>query len=140
MRSRRGSWICGIALGALVGPGAVAADETPVGEVTALAGHASAVREGGTPRPLACGDPVYAGESVVTEKGSGAGLLLGNDLLAQVGEGSTLNLDRTAAGTPDATLRAAARVIDAREGAARASGHGPRPRRGSPAATARPTC
>jgi hypothetical protein len=119
MRARRGSWIGGIALGALVVPGAVLADETAVGEVTALSGRASAVREGGTPRPLACGDKVYEGESVTTEPGSGAGLLLGNDLLAQVGEGSTLSLGRTGAGTPDATLkRGSVRVIDAREGQA----------------------
>ena len=117
MRTRRGSWICGIALGALVVPGAVAADETPVGEVTALSGQVSAVRDGGTPRPLSCGDPVYEGESVVTSPGSGAGLLLGDDLLAQVGETSSLKLGRTAAGTPDATLqKGAVRVIDAREG------------------------
>src|SRR5262245_39876224 len=99
MRARRGSWTCGIALGALVLPGVVTADETPVGEVTALAGQASAVRDGGTPRPLACGDPVFEGESVVTSPGSGAGLLLGDDLLAQVGENSSLKLGRTAAGT-----------------------------------------
>ena len=115
MRARRESWICGIALGALVVPGLVSADAAPVGEVTALSGQVSAVRDGGTPRPLACGDPVYEGESVVTSPGSGAGLLLGDDLLATVGEGSSLKLGRTDAGTPDATLqKGAVRVIDAR--------------------------
>jgi hypothetical protein len=116
MSARRGSWFCGVALGALLIPGAVAADETPVGEVTALSGQVSAVREGGTPRPLACGDSVYEGESVVTSPGSGAGLLLGDDLLATVGEASSLRLGRTSAGTPDATLqKGAVRVIDARQ-------------------------
>jgi hypothetical protein len=117
MRARRESWICGIALGALLVPALVSADGTPVGEVTALSGQASAVSEGGASRPLACGDSVYEGERVVTTPGSGAGLLLGDDLLAQVGEGSTLKLGRTTAGTPDATLeKGAVRVIDAREG------------------------
>lgn len=117
MRARRGSWMVGIALGALA-PWCAAA-EPVVGQVTSLSGQVSAVRAGGSPRPLACGDPVYEGESVVTAPGAGAGLLLGDDLLAQVGESSSLALGRTPAGTADATLqRGSVRMIDAREAAA----------------------
>jgi hypothetical protein len=105
-----------LAAGALA-PAAGRAEEA-VGRVTAISGEVSAVREGGAPRPLACGDAVFAGESVVTAPGAGAGLLLGDDLLATVGESSSLEVGRTPAGTPDATLaRGAVRVIDAREGA-----------------------
>lgn len=119
MSARRGSWTCGWVLGLLVTPCAVAADPAAVGEVTSLSGQVSAVREGAAPRPLACGDPVFEGESVVTAPGSGAGVLLGHDLMAQVGEGSSLRLGRTPAGTADATLeRGAVRVIDARQDAA----------------------
>jgi len=116
MRAGRKCWTRGLLLGALALPLAASADEAAVGQVTSLSGTATAVREGAS-RPLACGDPVYSGESVVTTPGSSAGLLLGEDLLAQVGENSSLRLGTTAAGTPDTTLqRGAVRVIDAREG------------------------
>jgi hypothetical protein len=119
MRAGQKSWSCGLLLGALALPLVAGADGAAVGQVTSIAGQASAQREGGASRPLACGDPVYAGESVVTGPGSSAGLLLGADLLAQVGEASSLRLGTTPAGTPDATLqRGAVRVIDARAGAA----------------------
>jgi len=117
MRAGRRCWTRGLLLGALALPLAASAEEGAVGQVTSLSGTATAVREGGASRPLACGDPVYAGESVVTTPSSSAGLLLGDDLMAQVGENSSLRLGTTAAGTPDTTLeRGAVRVIDAREG------------------------
>jgi hypothetical protein len=103
-----------LVLGALALPLSAWADGGALGQV-------SAVREGEAPRALACGDPVFAGESVVTGPGSSAGLLLGEDLLAQVGEDSSLRLGTTPQGTPDATLqRGAVRVVDAREGGAAA--------------------
>ena len=118
MRTGQKSWTCGFLLGALALPLSAAAADGALGQVTSISGTANAVREGGTPRPLSCGDPVYSGESVVTGPGSSAGLLLGPDLLAQVGEGTTLGLGTTPAGTPDATLkRGTVRVIDARQGA-----------------------
>jgi hypothetical protein len=100
----------------LATPCVASADAAPVGEVTSLRGSVSAVREGAAPRPLQCGDPVFEGESIVTAPGAGAGVLLGPDLMAEVGEGTSLRLARTPAGTPDATLeRGSVRVIDARE-------------------------
>jgi hypothetical protein len=119
MRTGQKSWTCGLMLGALALPLAAAADGDALGHVTSISGQASAQREGGASRPLACGDAVFAGESVVTGQGSSAGLLLGDDLLAQVGEGSAVRLGTTPEGAPDATLeRGAVRVIDAREGGA----------------------
>ena len=119
MRAGQKSWTCGFVLGALALPLSASADGGALGHVTSLAGQASAQREGAAPRPLSCGDPVFAGESVVTAPGSSAGLLLGDDLLAQVGEGSSVRLGTTPQGTPDATLqRGAVRVIDARDGGA----------------------
>jgi hypothetical protein len=103
-------------LGLLVTPWAIAAEPATVGEVTSLSGQVNAVRQGAEPRALSCGDPVFEGESVVTSPGSGAGVLLAPDLLAEVGEKSSLRLARTTAGAPDATLeRGAVRVIDARQ-------------------------
>jgi len=117
MRAGRGSWVCGMALGALALSGPSWADPATVGQVTGLSGQVRAVGAGGAERTLACGDPVYEGESVVTSPGAGAGLLLGENLMAQVGEGSSLKLALTPAGTPDTTLeRGSVRVIDAREG------------------------
>jgi hypothetical protein len=106
-----------LAAGALV-PVAMTAEPAAVGQVTAISGEVSAVRDGGTPRALSCGDAVFEGESVVTAPGAGAGLLLGDDVLATVGESSSLQVGRTPAGTPDATLaKGSVRVIDARAGA-----------------------
>jgi hypothetical protein len=119
MRTRTKRWTYGLPLAALALPLAAAAADGALGEVTSVSGQATAVREGAAPRSLACGDPVYRGETIVTTQGSSAGLLLGPDLLAQVGENSSLQLGTTPAGTPDTTLqRGSVRVIDAREGGA----------------------
>lgn len=118
MRKRIGTWL--LLIGTLsILPRAANAAPAAVGEVTSISGAVSAVRGGDAPRALQCGDSVFEGESVVTAPGAGAGLLLGSDLLATLGESSSLALARTPAGTPDATLaRGSVRVIDARESAA----------------------
>jgi hypothetical protein len=101
--------------------GAAQAEPAAIGEVTALSGAVTAVGDGGNARALGCGDAVYEGEQVVTEAGAGAGLLLGSNLLATLGESSSLGLGRTPEGAPDAALsRGSVRVIDAREDAAAA--------------------
>jgi len=119
MRTATKSWICGLVLGALALPFSAGAADGALGQVTSVSGQATAAREGGTPRNLACGDSVYPGETITTTPGSSVGMLLGPDLLAQVGENSALRLGTTPAGTADTTLqRGTVRVIDAREGAA----------------------
>ena len=119
MRTATKSWTCGLVLGALALPLSATGADGALGQVTSVSGQATAARDGGTPRNLACGDPVYAGETITTTQGSSAGLLLGPDLLAQVGESSALRLGTTPSGTADTTLqRGTVRVIDAREGAA----------------------
>ncbi|HEX5068130.1 MAG TPA: hypothetical protein VFY49_18565 [Myxococcota bacterium] len=115
MRTGKKSWTCGLLLGALALPLSASAADGALGEVTSVSGQATAAREGGTPRNLACGDSVYPGETVTTTQGSSVGMLLGADLLAQVGENSAVRLGTTPAGTADATLqKGSVRVIDAR--------------------------
>jgi hypothetical protein len=89
--------------------------EDPVGHVTSLVGDVSATGPGGAGRALACGDPVFAGDTVTTGDGASAGILM-DDVLARVDAESALTVGRTAAGTPDTRLdRGRVRVIDARD-------------------------
>jgi hypothetical protein len=89
--------------------------EEPVGHVTSLVGDVRASGPGGAGRVLACGDPVFAGDTVTTGDGASAGILM-DDVLARVDAGSALTVGRTGAGTPDAQLdRGRVRVIDARD-------------------------
>ena len=92
-----------------------AGGEEAVGHVTSLVGDVRASGPGGGGRVLACGDPVFAGDTVTTGNGSSAGILM-DDVLARVDAGSALTVGRTGAGTPDAQLdRGRVRVIDARD-------------------------
>lgn len=102
-----------MALG-LLAAGPVAA-QTAVGQITSLVGKARASGPGGTNRTLACGDTIYAGDTVTTGIGSSAGILM-SDVLARVNGASALAVNLTPDGTPDTTLaRGRVRVIDARE-------------------------
>lgn len=93
---------------------APSAAQDAVGQVTSLVGAARASGPGGE-RALACGDPVYAGDTVTTEEASSAGILMG-EVLARVDATSALAFGRTGEGAPDTTLeRGRVRVIDARE-------------------------
>jgi hypothetical protein len=98
----------------LLAPVAAGADE-PVGHVTSLVGDVRASGPGGDGRALACGDPVFAGDTVTTGSGASAGILM-DEVLARVDAESALTVGRTGAGTPDARLdRGRVRVIDARD-------------------------
>jgi hypothetical protein len=89
--------------------------DDPVGHVTSLVGDVRASGPGGADRALACGDPVFAGDTVTTGSGSSAGILM-DDVLARVDAESALTVSRTAAAAPDAQLdRGRVRVIDARD-------------------------
>ncbi len=114
-----GAWLLGAYLLALAGP--AAAGDLPVGEVTAVTGTATAERPGQPPRPLRCGDPLFAGERVVTAPEGSVGFLAGEHY-AQLHEGSALRLELTRDGQPDFELEAGrVRMIDPRaDGAAAA--------------------
>jgi hypothetical protein len=92
-----------------------AAAQSSVGQVTSLVGDVRASGPGGADRALACGDTVYAGDTVSTAPGASAGILM-DDVLARVDGGSSLTVGHTPEGTPDAQLETGrVRVIDARE-------------------------
>jgi hypothetical protein len=110
-----------LALGLYAAPSPALAEEgDAVGRVAALSGKVVAQRPGQEPRPLGCRDSVYQGEWVVTSEGSSAGILLG-EVLAQVGERSSLRVGLTPSETADMALEAGAvRVIDPRDEGAQA--------------------
>ncbi len=85
-----------------------------VARVAALLRNASAQLPGQPPRALECGDPVYAGERVVTEARSRLGLL--SDLVyVQLNSDTAFELGLTARGGLDVTLETGSvRVIDSR--------------------------
>ena len=89
-----------------------------VGTVTTVKGGATAQLPGEEPRPLACGDPVFEKDQLVTADASHLGVLMG-DVLTHMSEKTAVKVDHTAAGTPDATLeRGKLRMIDSRDGGA----------------------
>ena len=92
-----------------------AAAQTAVGQITSLVGNARANGPGGADRALACGDTIFAGDTVSTGIGASAGILM-DDVLARVGSASALAVSQTPDGTPDTVLeRGRVRVIDARD-------------------------
>jgi hypothetical protein len=98
--------------------GAASADGRIVGEVTAVAGEATAQQPGEEPRALHCGDPVYESDRLATGGDSALGVMMG-DVLTNLADGTALRVGLTPAGTPDATLELGkVRVIDARDGGA----------------------
>jgi hypothetical protein len=99
-------------------PSAASENDGRVGEVTAVLGSATAARPGEAPRPLACGDPVFAGERVTTSEAGGVGLLVGH-VYVQLAADSTLRLDRGPEGAPDLGLEAGGvGVVDPHQGGA----------------------
>jgi hypothetical protein len=87
--------------------------QSVVGRVASTSGQVLA-RSAGGERALGCGDPVFAGDTLVTAADSRVGVLMG-DVLAQVAPKSSLQVAATDAGAPDATLQTGrVRMIDVR--------------------------
>jgi hypothetical protein len=92
---------------------ALAAEE--LGRVSAVAGEATAQQPGAEPRALACGDPVFAGDTLRTGPNSHVGVQL-DDVAAHLDANSELAIGRTADNTPSARLLAGkVRMIDPRK-------------------------
>jgi hypothetical protein len=107
-------------LAVLLLPTAVPADAPVIGEVTSVSGRATATQPGGVARPLACGDPILAGDLVETSAGARVGVLQG-DVMTYLDESSALRMGATAGAAPDATLeKGRVRRIDPRDGGAEA--------------------
>lgn len=112
MKPKGTLWLAPLALVLLAGQ---ATAKDALGQVTSLQGDVHASGPGGTSRALACGDPIYAGDTVTTGSGASVGILM-DDLLARIQGSSELRLGRTGEGAPDAELtQGRVRVIDARE-------------------------
>lgn len=95
---------------------ALAADE--VGRVGAVTGEATAQQPGAEPRALACGDPVFEGDTLRTGAGSHTAVLL-DDVAAELDSNTQVVVGRTAENTPSARLLAGkVRMIDPRDGGA----------------------
>ncbi|MDH3519825.1 MAG: hypothetical protein OEM49_05150 [Myxococcales bacterium] len=111
-----GAALLGAAL--LIPVGMQAADPSEAGRVTAVEGTATAQQPAAQPRALRCGDPIYAGDRLVTEKGARLGMLVG-DVLTHLSESSQLALNITNDATPDARLeQGGVRLIDPRDSGA----------------------
>jgi len=92
---------------------ASAADE--VGRVTAVAGEATAQQPGAEPRALACGDPVFAGDTLRTGRDSHIGLQQG-DIATHLDASSQLVVGTTPQNTAsDRLLAGKVRMIDPRD-------------------------
>lgn len=92
---------------------ALAADE--LGRVSAVAGEATAQQPGAEPRALACGDPVFTGDTLRTGSQSHVGVQL-DDVAAHLDANTQVVIDRTAEKTPSARLLAGkVRMIDPRD-------------------------
>jgi hypothetical protein len=92
---------------------ALAADE--LGRVSAVSGEATAQQPGAEPRALACGDPVFPGDTLRTGSDSHVGVLL-DDVAAHLDPNSQVVLGRTVVNTPSARLLAGkVRMIDPRD-------------------------
>jgi hypothetical protein len=93
--------------------GALAADE--LGRVSAVAGEATAQQPGAEPRALACGDPVFAGDTLRTGSDSHVGVQL-DDVATHLDANTQVEIGRTAENTPSARLLAGkVRMIDPRD-------------------------
>ena len=92
---------------------ALAADE--IGRVSAVGGDATAQQPGAEPRPLACGDPVFAGDTLRTGAGSSVGVQL-DDVATHLDANTQVEIGRTPENTPSARLvRGKVRMIDPRD-------------------------
>ena len=89
--------------------------QTVAGHVQSVQGNVTARGPNGAVRSLGCGDPVFAGDTLVTESGGRVGVLMG-ETLASLAPKSSLRVGLTDASTPDTELEAGrVRIIDARE-------------------------
>jgi hypothetical protein len=104
-------------IGALSTAGAaLAADE--LGRVSAVTGEATAQQPGAEPRALACGDPVFAGDTLRTSSNSTVGVQL-DDVATHLDANTQVVIGRTAESTPSARLLAGkVRMIDPRDAGA----------------------
>ena len=109
--------ILSTALIALAVAGAAqAADQ--VGTVSSVAGEATAQQPGAEPRALACGDPVYVGDTLRTGPGSRVGVQL-DDVATHLDASSRVVLGRTPESMPAARLESGkVRMIDPRDAGA----------------------
>ena len=108
------------------GSWALAADE--VARVVGVEGSALVRTPGEPSRVARVDEPVFAGDSIVTAKGAGVGLLAGEHYVG-VAESTTARIGQTADGAPDVIVeQGRARVL--------ASGSGPAAKLGSPSLVA----
>ncbi len=107
-------FVTGALIGSLAIAGAaLAADE--LGRVSAVAGEATAQQPGAEPRALACGDPVFAGDTLRTSSDSHVGVQQG-DVATHLDANTQVVIGRTAQDTPSARLLAGkVRMIDPRD-------------------------
>ena len=106
--------ILSTALFALAFAGAAQAAD-PIGTVSSVAGEATAQQPGAEPRALACGDPVYVGDTLRTGAGSRVGVQL-DDVATHLDANSRVVLGRTPESMPAARLEAGkVRMIDPRD-------------------------
>ena len=100
----------------------------PTGRVSSLAGDATAQRPGEEPRALACGDPVYADDTLRTGADSRVGVLL-DDVMGHLAADTRVVLGRTAQAMPSIRLEVGkVRMIDPRDAGAPAQLTGARRR------------
>jgi hypothetical protein len=86
-----------------------------IGRVSAVSGEVTAQQPGGEARSLACGDPVFASDTLRTGGDSHVGVQL-DDVATHVDANSEVVLGRTADGTPSARLLSGkVRMIDPRD-------------------------
>lgn len=100
-----------------LGAGAAGADDV-LGRVNSVAGEVTAQRLGAEPRAIACGDPVYADDTLRTGRDSRVGVML-DDVSTHLDADTRVSLGRTAQAMPSARLEAGkVRMIDPRDSGA----------------------
>src|SRR5262245_34195170 len=105
--------LCALVASLAIAGAALAADE--LGRVSAVAGEATAQQPGAEPRALACGDPVFAGDTLRTGSDSHVGVQL-DDVATHLDANTQVVIDRTAENTPSARLLGGkVRMIDPRD-------------------------
>ena len=89
-----------------------------LGQVSSVSGQATAQRPGEEPRALACGDDVYADDTLRTGASSRLGVML-DDVAAHLAPDTRVTLGRTAQAMPAARLEAGQiRMLDPRDSGA----------------------
>ena len=115
MRNRITLSTCALAGALVLGTAGAALAAEELGRVSAVSGSATAQQPGGEVRPLACGDPVYPGDTLRTGNDSHVGVQL-DDVATHLDPNSQVVLGRTDVNTPSARLLAGkVRMIDPRD-------------------------